>query len=182
MFGTRALRHGIRHLARYFILSLGPLCVNPVTATGCKDFRAEKCPHRPAKQCIFWSYNKSIFYIVRFDGYPFMPMRKGKQTDLNISNSHFYWPFSSDSMSVKELNCCRAHRLSFGFLTLLLANTLYCCRACFLYRCEMKILNCLLGEGYGRQFLFIIVFCQFVAWNKGFVPTLKIVKLLCCPY
>ena len=60
--------------------------LNPLTATGCKHFQAEKCLHKPAKQYIFWSCNKSVFCIVRFDGNPFMPMQKDKQKDLKNSN------------------------------------------------------------------------------------------------
>ena len=32
-----------------------------------------------------------------------MPVQKGKQKDLRISISHFYWPFSSDILAVKGL-------------------------------------------------------------------------------
>ena len=133
MFGTRALRHGIRHLARYFSLSLGLLCVNPFTATGCKNFRAEKCPHKPAKQYSFRSYNKLMcfLYVCLLTEILSCQCEKANKKTYEFQISHFYWPFSSDSMSVKGLNCCRAHRLPFGFLTLLLAYTLYCCRMCF---------------------------------------------------
>ena len=31
------------------------------------NFRAEKCTHYAIKQCIWWSYNKSIFHTEHFD-------------------------------------------------------------------------------------------------------------------
>ena len=55
-----------------------------------QNVRAEKCPHKPAKQDTFWSYNKSIFYIVRLDGNPFVPVRKGKQKRLKNFKFHTF--------------------------------------------------------------------------------------------
>ena len=57
-----------------------------------------------AKQYTFWSYNKSIFYIVRFDGNPFMPLQKGKQKDVRISNftlllAVFKWHHGSERVN-----------------------------------------------------------------------------------
>ena len=66
-----------------------------------------------AKQYTFWSYNKSVFYIVLFDGNPFMPFRKGKQKDLRISNFTLLLAVFKSNHGSKRVNISHARQVCF---------------------------------------------------------------------